>query len=202
MKKDQKRFFSLVYYSTLLMIVFVLQPGISEAQWLLNGNPGGGAWLGTTDNNDLIIKTNSNLDTSNKMTITTTGQVNIPGLLKIGTSLFNGTTTYGTLALSVDGAMAAREIYVNVLSWSDFVFDKDYELMPLEEVNNYITVNHSLPDIPKQKEVEQNGIDVGKMTAKLVQKIEELTLYVIELNKQNQEQKKELELLKEQINKK
>ena len=72
--------------------------------------------------------------------------------------------------------------------WADFVFEDDYSLMSLNELDNYIKVNKHLPEIPTTQEVEENGISVGEMNAKLLQKIEELTLYVIELQKKNLEQ--------------
>jgi hypothetical protein len=90
-----------------------------------------------------------------------------------------------------NGIMAERlKVAVkNTMDWSDFVFSKNYKLKPLNEVENYISKNNHLPDIPSAEEVVTNGIDVQKMDAKLLQKIEELTLYVIEL-------KKEIDLLK------
>lgn len=69
-------------------------------------------------------------------------------------------------------------------NWSDFVFDKNYKRLPLSEVEKFINLNHHLPEIPSAEEVVKNGIDLGEMDAKLLQKIEELTLYVIELQKE------------------
>jgi len=68
--------------------------------------------------------------------------------------------------------------------WSDFVFDDDYHLMSLKHLEQFINDNRHLPEIPSAKEVEANGISLGTMDAKLLQKIEELTLYIIELQKQ------------------
>jgi hypothetical protein len=94
-----------------------------------------------------------------------------------------GTTKTNGYKLAVDGTIGAREINVNTDTWSDFVFDSDYDLKTLEEVEAYIEDNSHLPDIPSEVEVKEKGIDVGKMNAKLLQKIEELTLYLIEQNK-------------------
>ena len=68
--------------------------------------------------------------------------------------------------------------------------------MPLDSLNQYIKANGHLPDIPTETEVTENGIDVGDMNAKLLQKVEELTLYIIDLQKQISKQQKEIEQLK------
>ncbi len=95
-----------------------------------------------------------------------------------------GTTNPGNYKLAVEGVIGAREIKVTLDSWSDFVLKKGYELKNLEKVERFIEENNHLPDIPSEKEVKENGIRVGEMNAKLLQKIEELTLYVIDLNKE------------------
>ena len=97
-----------------------------------------------------------------------------------------GTVETGTHKLAVEGTIGAREIKVEVGTWSDFVFSKNYELRKLEEVESFIEENNHLPDIPSEKEVLENGIQVGEMNAKLLQKIEELTLYMIEQNKKTE----------------
>lgn len=92
-------------------------------------------------------------------------------------------------ALDVTGAIRAEEVKIEKVSnWSDFVFNKDYKLPTLKEVESHIAEKGTLPDIPSEQEVKENGIDVGEMQAKLLQKIEELTLYVIELKKENEAQ--------------
>jgi hypothetical protein len=85
--------------------------------------------------------------------------------------------------------VANSEDYIN---WSDFVFDNDYKLMSLGNLESYIKRNKHLPEIPTAKEVAKDGIDVAAMDAKLLQKIEELTLYVIELKKEMETMKLEL----------
>jgi hypothetical protein len=73
--------------------------------------------------------------------------------------------------------------------WSDYVFDNNYKLPTFNQLENYITTNKHLPDVPSAEEVVCNGgIDVAKMDAKLLQKIEELNLYVIQLEKENKKQ--------------
>ena len=87
------------------------------------------------------------------------------------------------------GQVKAKSIKVTLDGWSDFVFDKGYHLPSLYELEKYVTTNRHLPDIPSAKEVEDNGVDLGEMNAKLLQKVEELTLYVIDLQKQIDELK-------------
>jgi hypothetical protein len=93
---------------------------------------------------------------------------------------------------SVDGKMVARHCKIQIDNWADDVFNKDYKLINLKEVEQFIQTNKHLPNIPSEKEVLENGIDLGEMNANLLRKVEELTLYLIELNK-------EIELLKLQI---
>lgn len=93
--------------------------------------------------------------------------------------------------LSVCGAIRATKIKVET-GWCDFVFDKDYKLMPLAEVEDFILKHKHLPEIPPGSEVETNGADLGFLVSKQMQKIEELTLYIIQL-------KKEMDALKNSI---
>ena len=93
--------------------------------------------------------------------------------------------------LDVAGTIRATEVKVEA-GWADFVFDKDYKLPTLQDVENHINTHKHLPDIPSEKEVKENGVSLGEMQAKLLQKIEELTLYVIDLKKENEEQEKKM----------
>ncbi len=90
----------------------------------------------------------------------------------------------GNYKLAVEGKIGAREIDVKTGSWADFVFDQDYALPGLEQVDTYIQAHHHLPDLPSEAEVLENGISLGEMQKLLLQKIEELTLYVIDQQKQ------------------
>lgn len=91
-------------------------------------------------------------------------------------------------SMYVNGTVYTNEVKVEATKWPDFVFDKDYKLRTLQEVENHINEHKHLPDIPSEKEVKENGLSLGEMQAKLLQKIEELTLYTIELNKTVKEQ--------------
>lgn len=96
-----------------------------------------------------------------------------------------GTLTTGSHKLAVDGSIGAREVKVEAApGWSDFVFENDYKLRTLEEVEQHIDKKGHLPEIPSEAEVAENGINLGEMDAKLLMKIEELTLYLIEQNKE------------------
>ncbi|NLR62398.1 hypothetical protein HGH93_30180 [Chitinophaga polysaccharea] len=97
-----------------------------------------------------------------------------------------GTTDPGSYKLAVEGTLGARRVKVTQAVWADFVFHDHYQLPTLQTLEQYVKQHKHLPDIPSEKEVRENGVDVGEMNAKLLQKIEELTLYIIELNKKNQ----------------
>lgn len=87
--------------------------------------------------------------------------------------------------LSVDGKIISEEVRVELDSnWPDYVFDKDYSLMPLSQLKSEIERIGHLPGIPSAKVVEEEGFELGEMNRLLVEKVEELTLYVIELNQQ------------------
>lgn len=92
-------------------------------------------------------------------------------------------TTDPKARLSVNGDIYARRVRVTPDDWPDFVFESAYELPSLQELERFITLNKHLPGIPSAKEVSEQGIDLGQNQAKLLQKIEEMTLYLIEQNK-------------------
>jgi len=95
--------------------------------------------------------------------------------------------------LSVNGTVLARELIVSKLDedWPDYVFDPEYSLTNLEELGSYVRSERHLPGVPSAKEMEESGVKVGEMNAILLQKVEELTLYVIELQRQINELKGE-----------
>ena len=94
-----------------------------------------------------------------------------------------GTTYTGSYKLNVAGKINCTELHINATKWADFVFDKDYNLRTLAEVETFISQNQHLPDVPSQAQVANEGISLGEMNAILLQKIEELTLYTIEQDK-------------------
>lgn len=108
--------------------------------------------------------------------------INTPGFVGIGTEL-------PQCKLDVRGALRADEIYVNIVSGADYVFDDTYNLRPLSEVQTYIMQNKHLPEIPSAEDMQEHGINMNEFQIQLLQKIEELTLYVI----QQEQRIKELE---------
>ena len=86
-------------------------------------------------------------------------------------------------------------------NWPDFVFTSTYKLMPLSQVEQYIIANSHLPNVPSAEEVAESGIDVATMDATLLQKIEELTLYTIDQEKQLEASKKAQEAQQKLIEK-
>lgn len=85
--------------------------------------------------------------------------------------------------LQVKGGVKAQKVKVTQTGWADFVFEPSYKLPSLYEVEQFILQHKHLPEIPSAKEVAEDGIDLGEMNRKLLQKIEEQTLYIIEMNK-------------------
>ncbi len=123
-----------------------------------------------------------------------TGALALPaGGLAVGTTqlvvLANGNVGIGTgnptNKLAVSGTIKAKEVIVTVDGWSDFVFEDGYRLMPLAEVDEFINSHGHLPGIPSARAVELNGVRTGEMHVRLLQKIEELTLHLIRLEKEN-----------------
>lgn len=102
----------------------------------------------------------------------------------------NGATTSNNYKLAVNSGILCEELKVMAdVPSSDYVFEPSYKLKPLSEVESYVTENKHLPDVPSAKEFKENGYKVGEMDNILLQKIEELTLYIIDLQKQIEELK-------------
>ncbi|MFH1357520.1 MAG: hypothetical protein ABII18_10365 [bacterium] len=100
----------------------------------------------------------------------------------------NGNVAIGTpnskgYKLAVEGTLGARELIVSTESWSDYVFEEDYQLKPLADVAKYIKTNKHLPEIPSAEKVIKDGVNVIQIQRLLLKKIEELTLYTIEQDK-------------------
>lgn len=111
-------------------------------------------------------------------------------------STFNGNLNSD---LAVNGTVSAQKMLISQTGrWPDYVFSKKYQLPSLAEVEKFINQNNHLPGIPSAAEVEKKGIDVANNQAALLKKIEELTLYVIEQEKQLKDQKTEITELKKQ----
>ena len=134
---------------------------------------------------------------------TSIGTLHVSGSQSIGGGLGVGgnQTTQGNLtvggALTVGdgfvcdsaGNMKVKHLRVTTTDWPDYVFGKAYRLMPLHEVETYVNKEGHLPEIPAASEIETDGVDQGEMNKMLLQKVEELTLYIIDLRKQIEELK-------------
>lgn len=110
----------------------------------------------------------------------------------------------GNYKLFVEGGILTEKVKVALRStanWADYVFEKDYDLMPLKNVEEFIAQNKHLPGIDSAEELAQNGLDVAEMQAKHMAKIEELTLYIIEQNKAIEKNNKDIDELKKLVQK-
>lgn len=110
---------------------------------------------------------------------------------------YNGTWVkfFNNAIARFDGKIKAKEVEVKANVWADYVFKKEYRLNSLEEVEKHIAEKGHLPNIPTVQEVLENGINVAEMDSKLLEKIEELTLYSIKQNKQIKQQSEQLKQL-------
>lgn len=124
---------------------------------------------------------------------------NIMTLSASGFSYTNGNVAIGTMPnndykLAVKGIIRSEEVVVELMtSWPDYVFDSDYSLPKLKEVKAFVSENGHLPGLPNASQVSENGLGLGEMNAKLLEKIEELTLYIIE-------QEERIQKLEEKLN--
>lgn len=113
------------------------------------------------------------------------------------TILSKGNVGIGTIApkykLDVNGTLRANEILVNIGNGADFVFEDDYQLRPLQEVKSFIHENGHLPEIQSAVDMQENGVNMNQLQIQLLQKIEELTLYLIQ-------QEQTIQQLQEQLN--
>ncbi|RWX00996.1 hypothetical protein [Flavobacterium cerinum] len=127
-------------------------------------------------------------------------RINTDGKVRIGNGL-NDIKTPDGYTLFVEEGILTEKVKVAVkttANWADYVFAEDYKLMPLTEVEQFTKNNKHLPNVPSAKQMVENGLDVAQMDAKLMEKVEELTLYLIEQNKQIELLKTEIKTLKEQ----
>lgn len=133
---------------------------------------------------------------------TMTGALGLPaGGLSVGTTqwvvLANGNVGIGTSTptnkLSVNGTIMAREVIVTLDGWPDYVFDRGYVLMPLNQIERYVQEYGHLPDVPSARQVQEGGVPVGKMQSVLLRKVEELTLHLVEMQKENNELRRRIE---------
>ena len=138
-----------------------------------------------------IASTNDLLDINAK---------NITMIGKVGINIDNSFTGDYEYTLAVKGGVLTSEVYVKeVEEWHDYVFYDGYSLMPLDELETYVKDQKHLPDLPSENEVLDKGYDMAEMDGILLKKIEELTLYTIDLQRQLQEQQTTINMLKEAL---
>ncbi len=147
---------------------------VTVGTWIGNFGGATGGWIGTKSNHAFNLFANNG---GALMTILPNGNIGIG-------------TVNPTYKLSVLGKIRTTEVTVEN-GWADYVFDKNYRLKPLDEVEKFIEQNNHLPGIPSAAEVVKNGLQLGDTQKKMMEKIEELTLYIIAL-------KKEVDALKKQ----
>jgi hypothetical protein len=166
----------------------------------------GNIGIGTT-NPTSKLHVNGNLRVENDLSLGGTSLVNVDaagvtgGRFKIaadGKVSLGNPSTPGSYRLYVADGILAERVKVALKStayWADYVFAPDYNLMPLGEVETFVQANRHLPNVPSAAQVVAEGIDVATMDAKLLEKIEELTLYLIDLKKENEALKARIENL-------
>ncbi len=140
-----------------------------------------------------LLDSKSNVESSGNLLISGTGNHYFSqGNVGIG-------TTNPTEKLSVNGKIRAHEIKVETSNWPDYVFEEDYPLISLSALEKFIKANKHLPEVPSATEIEKNGLDLGKTQTLFLKKLEELTLILIDKDKQLQKQQQELNEVKEQL---
>jgi len=114
------------------------------------------------------------------------------GKMTIGTSVATPPTGF---RLAVQDGIITQQVKVcaSASAWCDYVFDENYDRNSLDYIDAFVKKNKHLPNVPSAKEVEENGINIAEMDATLLRQIEELWLHVIDLKKENESLKKELE---------
>jgi hypothetical protein len=156
----------------------------------------------TTTNGNRVVTMNSSNIWFKSLDTETNGKI------YIGSNATYPSTT-GNYRLFVEGGILTEKVKVSLRSsanWADYVFDENYKLMPLKEVSKYVSENKHLPGVDSAKEIAENGLDLAAMQSKHMEKIEELTLYIIEQDKKIEAQNqaldntnKEIEALKLQV---
>ena len=186
-----------------------IRGGGELGQLTLRGDSGS-VTIGASDNQMLAFVTDRNNFVFNKSIYNQTGvfsswnntnlTLNTNGINRVTILKHNGNMGVGVsnpqYRLDVAGTIRAQEILVNNVSGADFVFEEGYYLRPLNDVKMFIKKNKHLPEIQPAKDMQENGVNMNELQIKLLQKIEELTLYLIQQDQIIQELRKEVELLK------
>lgn len=121
----------------------------------------------------------------------------VPRMVLTGTGNVGIGTTNPQSKLAVKGDIFATKVKVTQTGWPDYVFHKDHKLPSLREIESFIEEHQHLPEVPTADEIEKNGLDVGEMNKKLLQKVEELTLYLLQQQKLIEAQDKRIQQLED-----
>jgi hypothetical protein len=145
--------------------------------------PNGRVGIGTTPDANARLNVDGNIFTNGKIAILTNDPLKI-----------------ANYALAVNGDAIFNKVKVKLYAnWADYVFSNDYKLSTLEEVEKFIKLNKHLPEVPSTNEVKVNGIDLEETQTILLKKIEELTLYIIDINKKVESISKENQVIRTEI---
>lgn len=158
------------------------------------------AFLQLYDSNHkiLVSKDGMKISSPNDALTIDAGKIKMSG--KVGINTDNNFTGEYDYTLAVKGGILTSEVYVKeVDEWHDYVFADDYKLISLNDLDNFIRENRHLPDLPSETDVHEKGYNIVEMEGLLLKKIEELTLYTIELQRKLQEQQENIELLQEAV---
>ncbi|MGB4844668.1 MAG: hypothetical protein WBP16_09395 [Ferruginibacter sp.] len=176
--------------------VAINNPNTFGSNALTVGNANGPASIGFSNSNQSFGYLNFSLNSAtiqanNEMSIHTAGngiKFHSSGELSMG-----GNTKANNYFLSVHGRFIATQVTEQAVNnWPDYVFEKDYKLKTLSEVKQFIAENKHLPNIPSAAEIEKTGVSLGDMSKRLMEKIEELTLYILQQQEQIDELKKKI----------
>ena len=138
-------------------------------------------WSNSGANNYLVLQ--PSWGNTGVGTYTPNAKFHVNGAILVGSNSARIATGY---AVSIDGKLISEESTVmNSTAWPDYVFEEGYQLMPLEKLKKQISIDKHLPNIPSAAVIEKEGIHLGAMSNKMMEKIEELTLYIIELHSKN-----------------
>jgi hypothetical protein len=163
----------------------------------------GGSWVagnfGASTGDRVVVGLLDGVATIGSHNNSLTGWSNLT-INRDGGNVSIGTADPKGYKLAVNGSVIATSVTVKLYSaWPDYVFKPNYNLKPLSEVKSYIDLNHHLPEMPSEKEVADKGVDLGEMNKLLTKKVEELTLYLIEKDKEIKEQQERNQIQKSKM---
>jgi hypothetical protein len=173
--------------------------GASSNGYIMNGTVTGANLL--IDNNEIVTRNNGRksdlfLQNDSGNVILCAGEQG-----GVGIGISSGASIPAGFLLAVDGKIISEEVKVQLSgNWPDYVFDKKYQLLSMNELREYIAVNKHLPNIPAAAAIKQTGIELGDMQKRMMEKIEELTLYLLQLQEKNVQLEADIQVLKNKVN--